>query len=207
MVKMIDRLEEAGLAHRELRRDHHRRGDRNPDRHGTGGPPRRGHADRTAHNQERERLTELLSALLPTDAKPPVSLTAHIGYLVAINHIRLRERGRLGMRSLGMEPRYFGMLTTLAAIEPCSQQRLAAELHITGPAIVGIIEQLHRTGRIERQRNPDDRRAHVLRLTAKGRADLAEAKRIVDEIHDGLAERLGRDGMDELNTLLTKILR
>jgi DNA-binding MarR family transcriptional regulator len=59
--------------------------------------------------------------------------------LIARAHLRLREHAGHALRSLGIEPRHFGMLTALAGAEPCSQQRLAARLGVSGPAIVQTI--------------------------------------------------------------------
>jgi DNA-binding MarR family transcriptional regulator len=129
----------------------------------------------------------------------------HTGFLVATTHGRLRERAKHALAGLGLEPRQFGALSVLADIEPTSQQRLADDLGVTGPAIVGMVDELERTGRIERSRNPDDRRVHVVRLSTKGRTDLTAARRVIEAIQGDLAERLGSDGLAELNELLAKI--
>jgi hypothetical protein len=46
-------------------------------------------------------------------------------------------------------------------------------------------------GLITRERNPDDRREYLLRLTPEGHQQLATARAIVDQAHQRLARQLG----------------
>jgi DNA-binding MarR family transcriptional regulator len=154
---------------------------------------------------EHRRLNDLLRRLLPDAANPPAQLLDRTGFLIANTHVRERERASEALRGLDLELRQFGALSVLAGIQPCSQQRLAADMGVTGPAIVGLVDTLQTSGLIERTRNPDDRREHVLRVTSKGRDRLAAARRAVDDIQGSLADRLGPGGVDELNALLIKI--
>lgn len=155
---------------------------------------------------ERDRLHELLGRLLPVDLRAlPPALTARTAFLVVTNHFRIREKADRALRGLGLEPRQFTALSTLAEAEPCSQQRLAGRLGVTGPAVVQAVDELDRSGRIGRSRNPDDRREHVLRLTDRGRSDLAAARGALDEVQRSLTGRLGPDLLTELNDLLGRL--
>jgi DNA-binding MarR family transcriptional regulator len=64
---------------------------------------------------------------------------------------------------------------------------------------------LENRGLISRERNPDDRREYLLRLTPEGRQQLAAARAIVDQAHQRLARQIGNAELGELNALLTKI--
>jgi DNA-binding MarR family transcriptional regulator len=213
MVKIVDRLETDGLVRRERDPADRRSYALAPTQDGLAALARMHKAAGTGEAEiterltgdEARRLTELLLGLLPDTVTPPTDLRERLGYLLAANHVRLLNQAREALAPLGLEPRQFGAMSVLAGVEPCSQQRLAAEMRVTGPAIVGLVDYLYETGRIERARNPDDRRAHVLRLTAKGRTDLSAARRIIEDIQAGLADRIGADGLAELNTLLAKI--
>jgi DNA-binding MarR family transcriptional regulator len=213
MVKVVDQLETDGLVRRERDPADRRSYALAPTQEGLAALARMhkaagtGEAEITENltGDEARRLTELLLRLLPDTVDPPADMRERLGYLLAVNHVRLLNQAREALAPLDLEPRQFGAMSVLAGVEPCSQQRLAAEMRVTGPAIVGLVDYLYETGRIERARNPDDRRAHVLRLTAKGRTDLTAARRIIGEIQAGLADRVGADGLVELNTLLTKI--
>ncbi|MEU5878512.1 MarR family transcriptional regulator [Spirillospora sp. NPDC047279] len=214
MVKLVDGMEAAGLVRRERDPGDRRSYRITPTAESAATLDRlRGAADRgeavlvaRLTRAEHERLNELLAGLLPPSADPPRSLTSSTGYLLAATHFHLRDRGTDAMRGLGIEPRDFGVLSAIAALEPCSQQQVAREMGVSGPAIVGSFDTLQAAGHIERERNPDDRREHVLRCTARGRDILARARAINDGIHDDLAGRLTRPGLDELRALLTKII-
>jgi DNA-binding MarR family transcriptional regulator len=215
MVKLVDGLEEEGLVRRE--RDPADR------RRYALAPTADGEAARAAMHRaasggeaaltagltaaEHRRLNELLRPLVPDlSGALPDSITNRTGFLIARSHVALRERAARALRSLGIEPRHFGTLTALAGAEPCSQQRLAARLGVSGPAIVQTVDELHMAGLIVRDRNPVDRREHVLRLTAPGHAHLAQARDTLDGLQREIAGLLGASGAEELNALLTKVI-
>ena len=68
------------------------------------------------------------------------------------------------------------------------------------------IDELHASGLISRDRNPADRREHLLRLTRDGHAYLAEALTAEDSAQHELAAVLGVAESAELNELLTLVV-
>ncbi|MBO2446563.1 MarR family transcriptional regulator [Actinomadura barringtoniae] len=214
MVKLIDGMERGGLVSRERDPDDRRSYRVTPLPAATEALAEMGKA--AVHGEaelvsaltpaEHQRLVELLTRLLPDSAEPPERFAGRTGYLLAATHLQLRERGLAEMRVLGIDPRDFGVLAIIAALEPCSQQQVAREMAVSSPAVVGAVHTLHHEGFIERDRKPDDRREHVLRLTAEGRAVLARAREITDRIHAEVAERLTGEGLEELKALLIKII-
>jgi DNA-binding MarR family transcriptional regulator len=156
---------------------------------------------------ERERFNELLGLLVPEHAaRLPAELSSRSGFLVVHAHSRLRGEGVTEMRRLGLAPQHFGLLATLSGIEPCSQRQLATAIGVSGPAIVAAVGVLEKRGLVSRERNPEDRREHLLRLAPPGRTALADATALADRLHAELAERIGRDEVAELNRLLTKLV-
>jgi DNA-binding MarR family transcriptional regulator len=79
------------------------------------------------------------------------------------------------LASLDIEPRHFGLLQSIAAVEGRSQQALAELLCLPKSRMVWLIDDLERHGLVERRRNPTDRRAHALYLTSRGHHILHEA--------------------------------
>jgi DNA-binding MarR family transcriptional regulator len=214
MVKMVDGLEEAGLVRRARDPTDRRRYALAPTTDGEAAlasmqrAAAGGEAELAAGltSAEHRRLNELLSRLVPDlTGVLPQSITNRSGFLIARAHYRLRERGGQALRSLGIEPRHFGVLTALAAAEPCSQQRLADRIGVSGPAIVQTIDELDRAALIVRERNPVDRREHILRLTDQGRTHLAQARSTLDQIQHEIADLLGEPAAAELNALLSKV--
>ena len=109
-------------------------------------------------------------------------------------HDRLAER----LRPLGLHPRHYGMLGHLAAAEGSSQQALADALGVHRSAMVALVDDLEQRGLAERRRDPADRRAYTLHLTAEGRTRLAELHAIAEDEEDVLLAPLGPDERREL---------
>jgi DNA-binding MarR family transcriptional regulator len=168
----------------------------------------RGEAELTAAltEPERRRLVELLRRIVP-ELVPgiPEELSGLSGFWIPRAHLRVRAQTAGPLAELGLAPQQVGMLSTLAAIQPCSQQRLATALGVSGPAVVQTMTTLDHHGLISRERNPDDRREYLLRLTPEGHQQLAAARAIVDQAHQRLARQIGNAELGELNALLNKI--
>jgi DNA-binding MarR family transcriptional regulator len=83
---------------------------------------------------------------------------------------------------------------------------LARQAGLTKPTVLAAVDDLERLGYVERVPDPDDRRAKLVRLTARGADAAAEAGRIVAAIETDWAERLGprraqalRQALEELH--------
>ncbi|WP_188284006.1 MarR family winged helix-turn-helix transcriptional regulator [Streptomyces sp. CBMA29] len=153
---------------------------------------------------ERVRLDALLSTLLART--PPERGVRRTSPLIAQAHHFVRRRIEDALTDVGLQARHFGALTVLAD-EASSQQRLARRLGISEQAILQIVDDLESAGRVVRERDPRDRRRYALRLTDAGRDALATARRAVEAAETDMGTRLGTDGRAELKALLTKMLR
>lgn len=71
--------------------------------------------------------------------------------------------------------------------------QLAAELGMTKQAMGEMIDDLESNGYLERTSDPSDRRARVIRFTAKGQDALAMAFEVIPAIEREYAERVGAD--------------
>lgn len=152
-------------------------------------------------------LRELMNRIIPDLAgELPDSLTGQAGFLLDQVSRRLRRRREDAMRGLGLQPRCVGMLVALDSVQPCTQERLARRMGVTGPTIVPSIDELQVSGLIQRDRNPADRREHVLRLTSRGEDYLAEALTAEDGAQRDLVDLLGPTAVTELNGLLTAVI-
>ncbi|WP_028923208.1 MarR family winged helix-turn-helix transcriptional regulator [Pseudonocardia acaciae] len=98
------------------------------------------------------------------------------------------------------------VLKMLAAVGPCSQRVLGEELRIDRSVMVGIADELERSGYVRRERDPGDRRAYAVTVTEAGRRALAEAERAVPEFLDSTFAALTAAERDQLTSLLGKLL-
>ena len=213
MVKLIDALESEGLVERR----------RNPaDRRSyaleltAAGERARAQLAAAADRAEEgltaplaEREAQALRAFLTSIAATelPEGLANRISFLLSPAHHRLRERVAARLNALSLTTAQYGTLGTLVANGPVSQQVLASELGLTGPAVMQTVDRLEALGFVERRRDPDDRRSYALTLTAHGLATARGAREAIGEIMEELDGILGGpDQRRELNRLLRKLL-
>jgi DNA-binding MarR family transcriptional regulator len=106
---------------------------------------------------------------------------------------------------LGLEPRHFGVLNLVAGSEGISQQALTDPLRIPASRLVAIVDDLEQQGLVTRRRNPDDRRAYALHLTANGRKTLDRARRASVENEQRFTAALKPAERDQLLGLLGRL--
>jgi DNA-binding MarR family transcriptional regulator len=97
------------------------------------------------------------------------------------------------------------MLSQLAVNEGQSQQALSTALEIHRSAVVALVDDLEHRGLAERRRDPVDRRAYTLYLTAPGRELLAELERAADEDEAELLSALDAPERSQLISLLQRV--
>jgi DNA-binding MarR family transcriptional regulator len=85
-------------------------------------------------------------------------------------------RSESALAPLGLRPRHLVALTVLRDHGEGTQQGLAAALQIDRTNLVGLLNDLETAGLIERRRDVDDRRRHIVELTAAGGTRLREAE-------------------------------
>lgn len=156
---------------------------------------------------EHERLTAALRELLAGDATVSIQgLGNRCGYLIARAHRLMFHRATAALQPLGLSPRDFGVLAALAAAQPCSQQRLAAIMGVSAPAVLAFVDDLEAARLVSRRRNAADRRAYDLTLTDQGATVLDEAREVALELQAGIVRTLGRGVDQDLRDLLGKVI-
>jgi DNA-binding MarR family transcriptional regulator len=133
-------------------------------------------------------------------------LAQRSGYLIAQAHRRMRDRAAAELRPVGVEPRDFGVLSTLQHEQPCSQQHMAGQLGVSAPAILMFVDGLESAGLVRRTRNSTDRRSYDLTITDEGLACLAKADVAAQRVQAEVVDKLGVRGDRDLRELLTRIV-
>jgi MarR family transcriptional regulator, 2-MHQ and catechol-resistance regulon repressor len=75
----------------------------------------------------------------------------------------------------GLTESQFGVLEALWHLGPMPQARLCEKLLVSGSNLTTVMDNLERDGLVRRDPNPEDRRAHLVRLSEKGKAVIAGA--------------------------------
>jgi DNA-binding MarR family transcriptional regulator len=87
-----------------------------------------------------------------------------------------------------------------------SQQAIGERLRIDRTTMVSLIDDLEQAGYVKRERNPDDRRAYVITLTAAGRRAQARAEEAVDAHALQFFGLLSEAERQELHRLLERLI-
>jgi len=120
----------------------------------------------------------------------PLDATAYIFHLfsVATRHREARLDEQLRPLDLNV-PRYI-VLGMVNRFEPCSMTHLAEYSAVDRTTLTRMIDQLVRSGLVERATPPSDRRQVLLSLTDRGRKILERSRQIVDQLNSELVRTL-----------------
>lgn len=102
-----------------------------------------------------------------------------------------------------------GSLTVMALVAAnpgSSQADLAVQAGITGPSLVGIIDELEKRGLVARERSAQDRRRNMLVLSDEGQSTLEALFGEVTMIEGSIRDALGEKDMAQLNNLLDRAI-
>lgn len=149
-------------------------------------------------------------ATAPSRPAEPPALPAYLlertGFLLSVMGFTARRRFHEALAPLGLGgPKHFLVLNALDHEGGASQQALGQNLLIDPSTMVSVIDDFERDGLAERRRNPEDRRAHAIYVTRKGKGVLARARRAAAEVEADLLEPLDPDECAMLRDLLARV--
>lgn len=136
----------------------------------------------------------------------PAPLMIWTSFLLRQASLRVQTQVAEALVSLGLRPTHNAALTVLAD-GPLSQVALAAQLQIDRTSMVGLLDELEHMGLVRRQRNPRDRRAHEVTLTAQGRVLLAHAHAQVTIADAIFFASLSAAELEQLRSLLVRLIQ
>jgi DNA-binding MarR family transcriptional regulator len=143
----------------------------------------------------------------------PESLHRRLGAVLYWAAENAQEVANRALEPLKLTVKHFGVMTFLrheAESEreggPLSQQAIGERLRIDRTTMVALIDDLERAGYVKRERNPADRRAYVITLTAAGKKAQARAEEAVDAHAIGFFGRLTEPERQELHRLLERLI-
>jgi DNA-binding MarR family transcriptional regulator len=122
-----------------------------------------------------------------------------MGLLSQLNRVVYR---RATEDFLGMKLKQLITLELLANQEGCLQQELGATLMIDPNNCVLLLNDLDDRGYVERQRDPRDRRRHIVVITATGLKALDKGQAKLEELEGEVLANLDIDDRERLRGLL-----
>ncbi len=115
----------------------------------------------------------------------PEELVASTTFLLKRLGYAAKERAMEAYEPTGLHPYHYAVLLVLGEGSRDTQGAIADALGYDRGQLVGLLDELEERGLVERRRDPNDRRRHLVRLTADGKRMLqrlrAHARQIEDE--------------------------
>jgi DNA-binding MarR family transcriptional regulator len=142
---------------------------------------------------------------VPTPPALHDALANHTGFLLSRMGMIAQKQFSERIACLGLTPRMWGALSVLDSEGAISQHALCKGIGIDPSSMVATIDELEAKGLVERRRHPQDRRAHALHVTAKGRRTLTQGGELVRRAQDELFGSLDDEEREQLHALLLRI--
>ncbi|WP_221321896.1 MarR family winged helix-turn-helix transcriptional regulator [Actinoplanes sp. L3-i22] len=130
----------------------------------------------------------------------PVQLGMLLAGRGALADARVRQTlatQRLNMRSM--------FTLSHLARGPVNQQSLIDLLGVDPSALVAVLNELEGLGYASRERDPADRRRHIVRITTRGATALEVVDKVLKRADDDLFAALSSAERDQLEHLLSKV--
>jgi len=128
------------------------------------------------------------------------------GALVLLTNLSRRIYRRATEDVLGMRLKQYVALNHLHHFPGVTQRQLGDALLLDPNNLVLLLNDIEAAGWAERRRDPEDRRRHVVEITAAGRQALRRAERALDGLEGDVLDSLSPDERTTLRELLAKAL-
>ena len=147
---------------------------------------------------------------LPTPPSPPVTqlpeeLLASATFLLKRLGFAAKERSLKAYEQTGLHPYHYAILLVLSERSLETQGAIADALGYDRGQLVGLLDELEEQGLVERRRDANDRRRHLVSLTPEGKRTLRRLRALSRQTEDEFLEPLSNDERATLHALLLRL--
>ena len=135
----------------------------------------------------------------------PEELIASSTFLLKRLGFTAKERGMQAYENEGLRPYHHAILIALDEGSHETQGAIADALGYDRGQLVGLLDELEERGLVERRRDPNDRRRHLVQMTPEGKRTLRGLRALARELEDDFLEPLSDAERAKLHTLLLKL--
>jgi MarR family transcriptional regulator, lower aerobic nicotinate degradation pathway regulator len=135
----------------------------------------------------------------------PEELVASATFLLKRLGFAAKERAMAAYEETGLHPYHHGILILLGEGSRETQGSIADALGYDRGQLVGLLDELEEQGLVERQRDPNDRRRHLVRLTPEGKRMLRRLRALSRQIEDEFLAPLSEKERANLHALLLRL--
>jgi DNA-binding MarR family transcriptional regulator len=139
-------------------------------------------------------------------AKPPSQVAKDLlkssGFLLARLGLSFKSRALARLDEAGFDPYDYSLLAILAEGARQAQATIAGALALDPSRLVALLDSLEERGLVERVRDPEDRRRHVVSITADGKRELSRLRAMVKELENEFFAPLDAEMREQLHEVL-----
>jgi DNA-binding MarR family transcriptional regulator len=141
----------------------------------------------------------------PVMAGPPKELLSSTTFLLKRLGFAAKERSHDAFEGTGLSPFHFAVLALLEEDPRETQAAIADALGYDRSHVVRLLDELEERDLVVRKRDPEDRRRHVVKMTADGRKALAKLRTVMRRLEDDFMAPLGAGEREALHALLVRL--
>jgi DNA-binding MarR family transcriptional regulator len=147
-----------------------------------------------------------VTAAGPLLAGPPKELLQSTTFLLKRLGFAAKERSHDAFEGTGLNAFHFAVLALLEEDPRETQAVIADALGYDRSHIVRLLDELEERELVVRKRDPEDRRRHVVKMTAEGRKALARLRRVMADLEEGFLAPLDAGERAALHGLLQRLM-
>src|SRR5256886_8813709 len=158
----------------------------------------------------RANLSTMSTTSTPIPSSPvlprlPEELVASATFLLKRRGFSAKEQTMKAYEQTGLQPYHHGILTVLGDRSSETQGAIADALGYDRGQLVGLLDELEEQGLVERRRDANDRRRHLVSLTPEGKRTLRRLRALSRQTEDEFLEPLSNDERATLHALLLRL--
>jgi DNA-binding MarR family transcriptional regulator len=143
-----------------------------------------------------------MKTVLKTQPGLPPELLASSRFLLKRLGFAAKSRSLDEYERFGLSPYHHAILALLEGSAPETQAEIADALGYDRGTLVGLLDELEEQKLVERKRDPDDRRRHLVRITAEGKRTLGKLRALSRRLEDEFLAPLDAEQRGQLHSLL-----
>ena len=116
-----------------------------------------------------------------------------------------KEQSMAAYEETGLHPYHYAIMLVLDEGSADTQGSIADALGYDRGQLVGLLDELQEQGLVERQRDPNDRRRHIVRMTSEGTKALRRLRALARRNEDEFLEPLSEEERAQLHMLLMRL--
>jgi len=135
----------------------------------------------------------------------PGELLASTTFLLKRLGFVAKDRAMASYEGTGLHPYHYAIMLVLDEGSADTQGSIADALCYDRGQLVGLLDELQEQGLVERQRDPNDRRRHLVRMTTEGTKALRRLRAIARRNEDDFLDALSEEERAQLHMLLMRL--